>query len=138
MLDQTLLNNLRQNGYKFTGPRLKLLHAMVDSEHQFTAEEIHSRVNSVGRATVYRTIKLLLALDILCKVTLDDGTPLYSLGRKTHHHHLICTKCDTVADFQRCTVDDIISRLQEATQYNIEWHRIEIYGTCIECQTKTN
>ena len=109
---------------------------MVNNENQFTAEEVYSRVQSVGRATVYRTIKLLLELDILCKVTLDDGTTLYRLGHKTHHHHLICTKCDTVADFQQCTIDDIIDRLQQATHYHIEWHRIEVFGTCSECQAK--
>ena len=136
MADHTLLEKLEQHGYKLTAPRLKLLTAILSDGQQFTAEEIYSRVPSVGRATVYRTIKLMVDLGVLCKLTLDDGTPRYRLSHRSHHHHLICTTCGIVADFQRCTVDDVIGALKRATGYQVEGHRIEVYGVCPECQAK--
>ena len=47
----------------------------------FTAEEISDELPDVGRATVYRTIKLLLETGVICKLAMPDGTPLYSMAR---------------------------------------------------------
>ena len=57
------------------------------------------RRRKVGRATVFRTIKLLLDLNILCRILLDDGTLHYRVSTRGHHHHLVCRECGRVEDF---------------------------------------
>ena len=41
----------------------------------------------VSRATVYRTIKLLLETGVVCKLATMDGANVYSVSRGGHHHH---------------------------------------------------
>ena len=134
VIDARSLNeSLEQQGYRLTAPRIRLLDAIVRVPGHFTAEDISAVTPSVGRATVFRTIKLLVELGAVCKIALADGTPRYRLASQSHHHHLICVRCGGSQDFARCDVDDVIARLQKATGYHVLGHRIEIYGVCSTC-----
>ena len=131
---QSLKVGLDSRGYRLTSPRSKILEAVLARVDPFTAEELHRDIPLVGRATVFRTIKLMVHLGMLCKVALENGTPRYRLGPLSHHHHLVCIVCGQVEDFARCAVDDIVLRLSEATGHEIVGHRIEVYGVCPRCR----
>ncbi len=131
---QSLKVRLDSRGYRLTAPRSKILEMVLARGDPFTAEELYRDVPLVGRATVYRTVKLMVKLGILCKVALEDGAPRYRLGPLSHHHHLVCVVCEKVQDFARCSVDDIVLRLSQATGHQIVGHRIEVYGVCPSCQ----
>jgi Fur family transcriptional regulator, ferric uptake regulator len=103
----------------------------------FTAEELASRVRGVGRATVFRTLKLLADEGIVCRVMLDDGHLHYRLSRSSHHHHLVCTQCGAIEDFTTCDINEVISELSRRTGYQIESHWLELYGRCQSCKNKT-
>jgi len=132
----TVLEELRKRGHKVTWSRRMVLEAIVGHTGTFTAEEICARTARVGRATVYRTIKLLVDLDVVCKVVLKNGAPCYRLSFKAHHHHLVCAICGMAEDFARCTLDEIVGRLKQLTGYTIMEHRIEVYGICPSCQSE--
>ena len=125
---------LGKRGYRLTAPRLRLLDAIMTIPGHFTVEEIYADVSSVGRATVYRTIKLLVEMRVVCKMVLEDGAPRYRVASPSHHHHLICVACGSSQDFARCAVDDVIFRLHQTTGYRVLSHRIEVYGLCSACQ----
>ena len=130
----SLRDALEERGYRITAPRLRLLQTVMDNPDHFSAEEVRAGTPAVGRATVYRTIKLLVELGVLCKMAMEDGAPRYRLASRTHHHHLICVRCGSTEDFARCGVDYLIDRLQQATGYRALGHRIEVYGVCATCQ----
>jgi len=132
---QTLKAGLDRQGYRLTVPRLKILRAILARRDRFSADELQRDVPSVGRATVFRTIKLLVEMDLLCKVTLEDGTPRYRLGPSSHHHHFICVNCGRVDDFAPHDIDDAVVRLSHATGRQIVGHRIEVYEVCLDCQS---
>lgn len=134
---QSLVSAMEGRGYKLTGPRLKLLATIMEKGHSFTAEGLYEEVPGVGRATVFRTLKLLLELGSICKLNMDDGTPVYRRGTSAHHHHMVCTSCGGVQDFARCDIDSMMRRLAGATGFKASAHRIEVYGLCRTCRARS-
>jgi Fe2+ or Zn2+ uptake regulation protein len=117
-----------------TGPRQLLLQHLLKRSGSFSAEEIAREVPAASRATVFRTLKLLVDWGFVCKIPLGDGTPRYRVGVDSHHHHLICIICGNVREFDRCAVDDILRRVEQDTEYTVVGHRIELYALCEECR----
>src|SRR4051794_20278874 len=104
----------------------------------FTAEALAARVRGVGRATVFRTLKLLVDEGVVCRVLLDDGKLHYRLSRSPHHHHLVCTECGAIEDFTNCDVRDVIDEMSRRTGYLIESHWLELYGRCGKCRANVS
>ena len=100
-----LLAILEDRGYRATGSRRDVVNLLAKKLVGFSAEEISSELPGVGRATVYRTIRLLLEAGVICKLALLDGAPKYSLARVEHHHHTVCVKCGTVGEFRAVTIE---------------------------------
>ena len=100
-----LLAVLEDNGHRVTSPRRHVISLLEGKYDGFSAEQISSELPAVGRATVYRTIKLLLEAGVICKLVLPDGASKYSLARVEHHHHTLCIKCGTVGEFRDNTIE---------------------------------
>ena len=130
---QALCDTVEQAGHRHTRARHALLGLIAQCPEGFTAEELCGELPSVGRATVFRTLKLLLDLSLVCKMARPDGTPRYTLAVRGHHHHTICVHCGAVADFQRCTVDSILQTLRAEAGGVMVGHRIEVYVLCQRC-----
>src|SRR3972149_9615304 len=56
----------------------------------FSVEDIVRQARAVGRATVFRTMRLLTDADVVCRVLLEDGSLHYRVSRRGHHHHPVC------------------------------------------------
>jgi Fe2+ or Zn2+ uptake regulation protein len=129
-----LVDDLRDQGFKITAPRSRVIERLVAREGNFTAEELAAELAPVGRATVYRTLRLLLDQDLVCKVVLGDGSICYRMSHKMHHHHLVCVGCGATEDIGRCGVEDVLKSVREVTGYDVIGHRIEVYGFCPDCK----
>ena len=108
---------------------------MQELGDHFTAETLLAAAPDVGRATVFRTLRLLQEIGALCQVVLDDGTVEYRLTSGGHHHHIVCSECGEVNDFASCDIQDLLDELARRTGYDIESHRLEVYGRCAECRS---
>ena len=127
---------LEDRGYRVTQPRRNVIDLIDGKDEGFSAEEICAELSSVGRATVYRTIKLLLEAGVVCKVTLPDGAPMYSLSRVEHHHHTLCVRCGTVGEFRDATVERMMRTIGDDLSGEIVGHRMEFYIVCKDCVDK--
>ncbi|MSQ14996.1 MAG: transcriptional repressor [Dehalococcoidia bacterium] len=125
---------LENNGHRYTQTRGVVIDAIAASSHGFSADGVYTSLPTVGRATVYRTIKLLLQLGVLCKVALQNGSPRYSMAASGHHHHVICIRCGSISDFSQCNLDDLAPRLASALGREPVGHRLEVYTLCSECE----
>ena len=128
-----LMAVLEDRGYRSTAPRQAIISHLERKEAGFTVEEISDELPSVGRATVYRTIKLLLEEGVICKLALMDGAPKYSLSRNEHHHHTVCIKCGSVGEFRAATVERLVRAIGGEIPGAVVGHRIEFYITCYKC-----
>lgn len=129
-----VIERLELRGHRITASRRRVLDAVLAQDSHFTVDDVIHKTRKVGRATVFRTMKILLDLNIVCRVLLDDGTLHYRLSTGRHHHHVVCTHCGRVEDFSNCDVNALVRDLQAATQYEIEAHWLEVYGRCQSCR----
>ena len=123
-----------RSGFRVTQPRRALLAAMQQLGDHFTADSLMVATPGVGRATVFRTLRLLQDLGTLCQVVLDDGAVEYRLTSGGHHHHIVCSQCGAVLDFSSCDIQDLLEELSRRTGYEIAAHRLEVYGRCADCR----
>lgn len=119
-----------------TGPRRRILGALVRLGSTFSAEEVCRAVPEVGRATVYRTLRLLLREGLVCRVPMPQGRVRYRLALPQHHHHLVCTGCGTVQDLTACDLTEALAGLARQQGFLPLGHRLEIYGLCPRCSTE--
>ncbi|MDA1347543.1 MAG: Fur family transcriptional regulator [Chloroflexi bacterium] len=129
---------LEDRGYRVTEPRRSVIGLIDTKEEGFSAEEVCAELSGVGRATVYRTLKLLLEAGVVCKVTLPDGAPMYSLSRVEHHHHTLCVRCGTVGEFRDATVERMMRTIGDDISGEIVGHRMEFYIVCEDCLGRGN
>ena len=130
-----IIERLEMRGHRVTASRRRVLDAVLAQPSHFTIDDVLRATRKVGRATVFRTMKLLLDLNIVCRVLMDDGTLHYRLSTRGHHHHLVCRDCGRVEDFTNCDVGPLVRELARATDYDIEGHWLEVYGRCRACRS---
>ncbi|MDD9995970.1 MAG: Fur family transcriptional regulator [Dehalococcoidia bacterium] len=126
---------LENRGYKATAPRKAIAKHLEQKHETFTAEALSEELPSVGRATVYRTVKLLLEAGLVCKVPMIDGARVYSLARVGHHHHhSVCVQCGAVGEFKAAIIDRSLRAIAADIPGQVVKHRIELYVTCNDCR----
>jgi len=133
---QGLVRELRDQGFKITSPRQFVIESVAGREDNFTAEALAGELSPIGRATVYRTLKLLVDQGLVCRLVLGDGSVAYRVSHAAHHHHLVCVSCGATEDVALVDVEDVIGKVRDATDYDIVGHRIEVYGICPDCRSR--
>ncbi len=138
MSTQTLLvERLRHAGYKITPPRVAVLQVIEQegghldpAQILLRAQEIHP---AIGRATVYRTLELLTQLNIVRPIYVGEHGPTY-IRAEGGHHHLVCSTCGIVIDFDQCVAGEMTRELTDRFGFQIQSHLLEFYGLCAKCQ----
>jgi len=128
-----LLETLEERGHRSTSPRKAVVNAIAGQNKHFTAEELREQLPSVGRATIYRSLRLLVESGVLCRVLLEDGDLHYQLSHRGHHHHLLCIECGSSQDLLGCDIEDLLQTVSAAHQFQLSGHWLEVYGKCNHC-----
>lgn len=146
MLQDNFKQILKEKGLKVTKQRILVLEALASCEDKhLTAEEIYEIVKAdfpeIGLATVYRTIQLLVELDLVESIQLGDGYVRYEIGKLDgeeahHHHHLICLSCGKIISFRDDLLDELEARIMESASFQVINHEVKLYGYCRECLEK--
>ena len=133
-----LTNALQNSGYRLTATRQAIIETLVAGGGHVTADELAEqvRVNApqVGRMTVYRTLELLSDLGLIRPIFQGTGAAHYILLDNGRHHHLICTRCHTVFEFDECVGEEIGKTIGSRYDFIIQGHLLEFYGLCAQCQ----
>lgn len=129
---------LKQHGYRLTAPRLAVVEAVLGHDRPFTAEQLVAQLaegeESIGRATVYRTLEVLASMDVLTRIVSPDGHPSYISGAPGHRHHLLCQQCGTTVTITSCPMTELLTTLANDTHFLINDHTLEVFGICPSCQ----
>ncbi len=132
---ESIVRRLEEQRYRITPSRLAVVTAVLDRNGHFSVDDILGQVPGVGRATVFRTMKLLSEMGVLCRVLLEDGSLRYRVSRRPeHHHHLVCVSCASVQELDACIALDVLGDLARSTGYEIEGHWLEFFGRCAACR----
>lgn len=107
-------------------------HLSVDDIEQ----EIRQRGEKIGKATIYRTLDLLVRSRLVEEHDFGEGFKRYEhrLSRHPVHEHLICLECAKVAEFESTEMYAVENRVRHEHGFTPVRHRLEIYGLCEECR----
>lgn len=131
---EEIARQLETRGYRITPSRRAVIAAILQQPGHFTADDLLHRCPGAGRATLFRTIRLLSQLGVVCRVLMEDGTRHYAVSRREHHHHLVCTACGQVQDLDQCAIEGVVRELSQSSGYEIDGHWLELYGRCYTCR----
>jgi Fur family ferric uptake transcriptional regulator len=135
---------LHKAGFKLTPQREVTVEVLLEKEKDhLSAEEIYMEVKNknsgIGLATVYRTLEILTELNIVNKITFQDGLARYDLnkdGKKHQRHHLLCLKCGKIEEVEEDLLDDIERDIEKNYHFLVKDHRLTFHGVCRECAEK--
>ncbi len=131
---------LKDRGIKLTMQRRELFEKALLQHRHFSAEDLYASLRQkragISRATVYRTLKLLAANQVLDVHDFDRGYRLYESRLERHHHdHLICLRCGKITEFENPEIEMEQERVAKSRHFKILSHTHKIYGLCQRCRT---
>ena len=135
---KTLLDALREQGYRLTPQRMMVVEAIEASDDHISAEEIHARARAtypyINISTVYRTLELLKQRGLVTETDLGGGRFLYHPAGKASHHHLVCRNCGKVTDIDASVFEPLREDLMARYGFDAEFEHVAIFGTCRKCR----
>ena len=149
---EELKKRLQATQRKMTPQRQIVLQVILDhpGEH-LSAEKIYDILrgteSEIGLATVYRSLEILVSLGILQKIEFgkefdkrNKGSYSYELNpvdpNQHFHHHLICTECKEIAEFEEDMLDHLEEDIFKKTGFKVENHQAKFFGICRKCWEK--
>jgi Fe2+ or Zn2+ uptake regulation protein len=129
-------------GYRLTGRRREVTELIAAREGHFTAADLildaRSRRLGIGRATIFRALELLTELKLLERLDLPEGEHAYVTCEPSHHHHVVCSDCGRTREVRDIGLQEALDEIERHTGYAIDSHRLELYGRCPRCRTRSN
>lgn len=124
-------------GTRPTKQRRAVGEALATFDDFRSAQEIHTllgqRGDSVGLATVYRTLQLLADAGEVDVLRNEDGESIYRRCSATHHHHLVCRSCGATVEVEGPAVEKWTTAIADEHGFVDISHTLEIFGTCPNC-----
>ncbi len=130
---------LAEKNLKATPQRRLILDTILKQKDHLSSEELYAKVkardSSIGQATVYRTLKLLVDADIVEPLDFADGVTRYepSYGEE-HHDHLICTVCGKNIEILDPTIEKRQEQIAKEQGFKLSSHKMYLYGICNDCR----
>jgi len=134
---QELIQEFKQHGYKMTPQRRAIIEIITGcvSVHP-TAEQIHERMlermPDTSLATVYNTLRELVAIGQVYELNLGHGVRQYELSRD-EHAHLVCLNCGKIADVKG-DFRQLASLFPDCNGFHPVRHQVTIFGLCASCR----
>lgn len=136
---------IRRKGLRRTTQRDTIVRVVFSKDEHFTAEELFERVRKTdadtSRATVYRTLGLLVEANLLREIDLGDNQTTYdpNFVDKPSHNHLVCIDCGRVVEFEDLNLDllnDCVTRrlgfkpLRQSIKIEANCEQLRLKGRC--------
>ncbi len=130
---------IRAEGLRYTNQRESVWQELQSSDDHRDAEDIYFSLRQKGinisRATVYRTIEVLVKNNLVRKLDLGDGKNRYECKwDAAHHDHLICTECGKIVEFMNDQVEGIQSDIAREYGFSLSYHIHQLFGLCEDCR----
>lgn len=126
--DMSISTKLAKLEYKLTKPRLQVINSLEKEKKLISARNLHEKIKTIDRASVYRTLNLLEELHLV-NVEIIEKEKLYCLANHPHHH-IICRKCGYAEEF-----DCDNSEFKKFKNFSKIHHQLTLTGVCNNCNS---
>ena len=133
-----LQSRLAEKGLKVTPQRMGILEAIYKLNNHPTAEQIidyiRPRHPGIATGTVYKVLDILVSNNLIMKVKTEMDIMRYD-GVIEKHHHLYCSECDYIDDYENPDLDKLLREYFETNNIDnffIKDIRLQINGQFIK------
>ena len=130
---------LRDQGLPVTQQRQAVAEVVFHADAHLSVDDIDHRLRGrgyrIGKATIYRTVDLLVRSRLVEEHDFGEGFKRYEhrLSQRPVHEHLICLECGIVLEFESRELYSVENRVRREHGFVPLRHRLEIYGLCQAC-----
>ena len=131
---------LQSRGKRMTKPKRLLLENVFSRHEHFDAESLIERLRvssegkNIGRATVYRALRELVAAGLLREFQLDERAVYEHDYGYPQHDHLYCDHCHKLIEFQSEDLLELRNAVAQQHRFRVTGHRLIITGICDACR----
>lgn len=137
----TIQEILDSHKLKVTKPRVAVLEVLLDTKIPMSIQEISDTLHEgvADHTTVYRIIMLFKEQNIVREVHLRHVHIDYELVRGENHHHMVCTRCGKIEEFDCHEAENLVGSIIASSRLfaTAHDHDLEIFGICHACQERT-
>ena len=134
---------LMTKGLRLTHERRLIVDEVFSDHEHFDADQLSERLSrgkpgrSVSRATVYRTLTLLVEAGLLRKVARPNDREVFEHDYGyPQHDHLHCQRCNRLIEFRSDELAEIRNAVGREHDFRVTGHRLIITGICADCRAK--
>ncbi len=125
---------LDEAGHRSGHARRQVVELLASADCALTALDIDRRIDSVGRASVYRTLDRLEQLRLIQRVDVGGDAAGYErVDPADHHHHLVCQECGRLSPFTSEQLEGAIETVGRRSGFALASHDVVLRGTCADC-----
>jgi Fur family ferric uptake transcriptional regulator len=131
---------LKQVKNRITPERFEVMDSALDYEGHFGADDLYiimkNNKSRVSRATVYKTLEILVQCDLLSKRNFGDNMTRYeSSFKRQSHDHLICMDCGRIVEFSNTLFEKIPQQLCSELGFQFSTYSFNIFARCKNIKT---
>ena len=126
---------LKSEKNRITPERFEVMDSALDYDGHFGADDLYILMKNsnsrVSRATVYKTLELLVQCDLLGKRHFGENLTRYesSFKRQTHDH-LICVDCGRIVEFTDKKLKELPEKISNDLGFEFESYSFNIFARC--------
>ncbi|MCS7205220.1 MAG: transcriptional repressor [Leptospiraceae bacterium] len=126
---------LKKKNLKITNQRLLVAEKIFHIDTHFTVEELTEQLkdkrDEISRATIYRTVSLLVESGQLIEHDFGQNSKYYEFtNTKEHHDHIVCLDCGHIEEFTNKYIEIVQLEIAEKLNYELKDHSLILYGKC--------
>jgi len=131
-ISEILVDILHSEGLRYTKQRQAVWDEIRKSNEHRDAEEIYIKLKSngvrVSRATVYRTIDVLVKNKLVRKMDVGEGRSLFEPRLDNRHHdHMICMDTGNIIEFFDEELENLQEKIAEKYGYKVIRHVHQLF-----------
>ena len=129
---ELLVEALKKEGLRFTEQRKFIWDEITSSNDHREAEDIFLSLRkkniNVSRATVYRTIDVLVKNNLVRKLDIGDAPSKYENKIDSHHHdHMICLETGDIIEFYNEDLENLQDEIAKKHGYKVVRHVHQLF-----------
>jgi Fur family ferric uptake transcriptional regulator len=135
---ESLLQSLRERGYRITPQRELIIRIFQDAgDKHLSAEDVYEvlkdKSEQISLATTYRTLRMLVDMNILRELDFAETHKHYELidENEPPHHHIICLNCNKTIEFEDEGINEMGRKIAEKYGVEVVDMQFQVFGNCL-------